>query len=49
MKIRAILAGLALGIAALTVACAHPAQAKKISHPPTPLCPPDNPTCGLNN
>lgn len=48
MKLRAILAGTALAIAALAYAHSHPVNTKTAALP-VPLCPPDNPKCGLNN
>lgn len=47
MKIRAILAGLALAIATLAYASTHPRTVHQAGIP-IPLCPPDQPSCSLN-
>lgn len=49
MKIRAIFAGLTIGIATLAFASNHHStRSVSVAAFPTPLCPPDNPNCGLN-
>lgn len=47
MKLRAVIAGLALGIATLALAQHHQFHTTT-SNIPIPLCPPDLPNCGLN-
>lgn len=47
MKLRAIIAGIVLGIATLSYASYH-LTSTHLAGPPKPLCPPDAPDCGLN-
>lgn len=47
MKLRAVIAGLVLGIATLAFAQHHQIHSSASSIP-IPLCPPDQPDCTLN-